>query len=291
MPTPPSISPGPPRWPWRVHRLAFVHPLPSLINAMLVIALASLAGASLAEALVLGIAMLGFQTSIGALNDIVDADRDRLTKPAKPIPAGAIDRRMAVLVVFGGGALGLLISAAIGPTVLALGAAGYACGLAYDLRLRERGLGWACFAAAFPLLLAWTWLAAAGEPPPGWPLLLPLAALAGPMIHLANGLADLEADARTGAPSLALALGRPRALRLLTVLTLVVQLLAWFVLLVVDLPAGALALAAGASLLGWVGVALTWRGERPAQAGWLCQAVSVALLAVAWAAGVGSDLG
>ena len=111
------------------------------------------------------------------------------------------------------------------------------------------------------------------------------------MIHLANGLADLEADARTGAPSLAIVLGRPRALRLLTVLTIVVQLLAWFVLLVVDLPAGALVLAAGASLLGWVGVALTWRGERPAQAGWLCQAVSVALLAVAWAAGAGSDLG
>ena len=66
-----------------------VHPLPSALNTALVIAIATVAGASLTEAGLLGLAMLGFQASIGALNDVVDADRDRLAKPMKPIPAGS----------------------------------------------------------------------------------------------------------------------------------------------------------------------------------------------------------
>ena len=45
--------------------------------------------------------------------------------------------------------------------------------------------------------------------------------------------------------------------------------------------------AAGATLLGWLGVGLSWRREvRAMQAGWTLQAVAMALLAVAWAAGV-----
>jgi 4-hydroxybenzoate polyprenyltransferase len=231
--------------------------------------------------------MLGFQCSIGALNDYMDVDRDRLTQPRKPIPAGLVDARTALLVAIAGGALGLAISAAFGAAVVLCGALGYGCGLAYDLALRARGLGWACLAGAFPLLLAWTWLAASGSLPPGWPLVLPLAALAGPVIHLANSLVDLDADARTGTPSLARSLGRARAARLLVALTLMVQLLAWAVLLGQGAAAESLVIAAGATLLGWLGVGLSSRGGAgPTEAGWLCQAVAMALLAVAWAASV-----
>ncbi len=214
-----------------------MHPLPSALNTALVVALAIVAGASLLEAGLLGLAMLGFQASIGALNDVVDADRDRIAKPTKPIPAGVIDRRGATIVAMAGAAVGLVISAGFGLPVLILGAAGYGCGLAYDLVMRRWGHGWICFAGAFPLLLAWTWMAAAGSLPPGWPLLLPLAALAGPTIHLANSLVDLDADERAGVTSLATSLGEDRAPLVLTILTASIYVLAWVILTLARGPA------------------------------------------------------
>ena len=241
-------------------RLGIVHPLPSLINGLLVVTLAALAGAGIEEVFMLGVAMLGFQGSIGALNDAVDVDRDRLAKPDKPIPAGDFDRRGALVVALVGGAIGITISAAHGPAVLLAGALGYGCGLAYDLGLRERGLGWACFAVAFPLLLAWTWLAAAGSLPPSWALLVPLAALAGPAIHLANSLADVDADIRADVPSLARSLGRARAVRILAILTSIVQLLAWAILLSEGASVATIVIAA-AALRCWAGSGWASRGR------------------------------
>ena len=266
--------------------LRVIHPLPSALNTALVIALAIVAGASLLEAGLLGLAMLGFQASIGALNDVVDADRDRLAKLTKPIPAGVIDRRGATIVSMAGAAVGLVISAGFGLPVLILGAAGYGCGLAYDLVMRRRGQGWICFAGAFPLLLAWTWMAAAGSLPPGWPLLLPLAALAGPTIHLANSLVDMGADEQAGVTSLATSLGEDRAPLVLTILTTVIYALAWVILRwLADLHTAALLAATAATLCAGLGVSLSWRSAtRAREQGWLLQATGLALLAVAWAA-------
>ena len=70
--------------------LALVHPFPSALNATLVFALVLVAGGAMAAALVLGLAMLGLQFSIGAANDWFDVELDALTKPAKPIPAGRV---------------------------------------------------------------------------------------------------------------------------------------------------------------------------------------------------------
>lgn len=264
--------------------LPLLHPLPSLINAALVVALATVAGAQASLALVLGLAMLGFQTSIGALNDLVDVDRDRLTRPDKPIPAGLATTPQAWAVTLVGGGLGLAVSAALGPLVLLTGLAGYGCGLAYDLWLRQTGWGWLCFVAAFPLLLAWTWLAAAGSLPPGWPILLPLAALAGPTLHLANSLVDLERDERSGTPSLATRLGPRRGRLSLATLTLGLYGLAWMGLAAtVDPGRVTIALAVGATSAAVVGVALSWRlrtGLR--EVGWILQAGALATLAVAW---------
>jgi 4-hydroxybenzoate polyprenyltransferase len=266
--------------------LRVIHPLPSALNAALVIALAIVAGAPPIEAGLLALAMLGFQASIGALNDVADADRDQLAKPTKPIPAGVIDRRGATIVAMAGAAVGLAISAGFGLPVLILGAAGYGCGLAYDLVMRRRGQGWVCYAGAFPLLLAWTWMAAAGSLPPGWPLLLPLAALAGPTIHLANSLVDLDADEQAGVTSLATSLGEDRAPLVLTILTASIYVLAWVILLwLTDPPIAALLTAAAATLCAGLGVGLSWRsGSRAREQGWLLQAAGLALLAVAWVA-------
>lgn len=273
-----------------IQGLRIVHPLPSALNAALVIAIATVAGASLTEAGLLGLAMLGFQASIGALNDVVDADRDRIAKPMKPIPAGAIDGRGATIVAVAGAAMGLVISAGFGPLVLILGAAGYGCGLAYDLVLRQRGLGWLCFAGAFPLLLVWTWVAAAGSLPPGWPILLPLAALAGPTIHLANSLVDLDADAQTGVASMATRLGEDRAPVVLAIATTAIYAMAWVILTwFAGPPTAALLTAAAATLCAGLGVSLSWRSAaRAREQGWLLQATGLALLAVAWVTAAGA---
>jgi 4-hydroxybenzoate polyprenyltransferase len=258
--------------------------VPSAINALLVTALAAAAGAPGPVAVLLGGAMFAFQACIGTTNDVCDAERDRIVKPWKPIPAGSISVRTATMLALVAGCLGFVISVAFGPVVALLGAVGLACGLAYDAALGSRGLGWICYLVAFPTLLAWTWVAAAGDLPPGWPLLLPLAALAGPAIHLANSLVDVEADARVGAASLATRLGHRRALIALTALTILVWVLAWAVLLSLgDLSREAGFAVAAASVLAGIGLAASWQRSGAArQAGWLLQAVALAILALAW---------
>ena len=234
-------------------------------------ALAVAAGAGAVVAVALAMAMLGYQVSIRALNDLVDAAPDRLAKPGAPIPAGLVSRRQATAIVMVGGAVGSVISASFGLTVLAVGTAGYACGLAYDLTARRGGWGWLCFALAIPLLLVWTWLAAVDALPPAWPILLPLAALAGPALHLSNSLADVEADRQAGTASLATRLGERRARVVLAWLVVVVVGLGWAALLLLGaVPLAAAFLVVTATLLA----VLPWpcRGVRkPALGGWLAR--------------------
>jgi 4-hydroxybenzoate polyprenyltransferase len=266
--------------------MAVVHPVPSTLNAVLVATLVLIAGGERSVAGVLALAMLGFQFSIGALNDVVDVEADRAWKPRKPIPGGLIPIESAVAIVVLGAIVGLGISASFGISVLILGAAGYACGVAYDLLMRRMGLGWLCFAVALPLLLAWTWLAAAGTLPPGWPVLLLLAALAGPALHLANSLVDVESDARSGRTSLATRLG-PRSARVaLAILMAIILVLTWATLASVATPSGlALAVAAVATATTALGVGLSWQESRRArEAGWLLQASGLAAVAAAWLA-------
>jgi heme o synthase len=250
---------------------------------MVVWALATIAGAGLAAASLLALAMLGLQFSIGALNDLVDAERDRHHKAGNPVAEGIVSGRAALLVAVAGGGLGLSISALHGIPVLLLAIAGYSCGLAYDLSLRARGLGWLCYAAAFPLLLAWTWLAAAGELPPGWQVLLPAAALAGPALNLSNALVDQEADTRSGLAGLAVRLGRLRGITLLAAILLVVHAAAWLTLAAGPAPTSAWMLVAASSGAAVLAVVLSAsQSTSVREIGWRVQAVSVALLAVAW---------
>jgi 4-hydroxybenzoate polyprenyltransferase len=266
--------------------LTVVHPAPSTLNAALVVALALVAGAEPSAAAALGFAMLGFQFSIGALNDVADVEADRPWKPQKPIPAGLISIESAMAIVVLGAVVGLGISASFGTEVLVLGAAGYASGVAYDVAMRRVGLGWLCFAAALPLLLAWTWLAAAGTLPPGWPFLLSLAALAGPALHLANSLVDVDSDSETDRPSLATRLGPQSAKVALTILMVIILTLAWVTLASIGTPSSlALAAALVATTTTTLGVGLSWRGSpRAREAGWLLQAIGLATVAVAWLA-------
>jgi len=277
--------------------LGIIHPFPSVLVSLVVATLAVVAGGTPSEVVALTVAMFGFQASIGATNDLADLPRDRRAGSRKPLPAGQGSVGMARTVAVAGGLVGLCLSATFGPAVLVVGAAGYACGIGYDLWLRTRRLAWLAFAAALPLLLAYPWLGAAGTLPPRWPLLLPMAAAIGPALHLSNSLIDVDTDATDPAGGLAGQLGRSRALAVLVLLLGFVYLFAWVAVGrgVQSAPAGiavAVPLAAAGMVLATVsavvGVGLSASHQRTRRtAGWVAQAVAAALLGVAWVASAG----
>jgi 4-hydroxybenzoate polyprenyltransferase len=119
-------------------------------------------------------------------------------------------------------------------------------------------------------------------------LLVPVAALAGPALHLANGLVDLEEDRIAGRPSLVTRLGRRNSLGVAAFLTAAVYLVAWATLLASEaVPEAAIGLAVAATILAVAGVGGSASGNRRARsAGWMAQAVGIGTLAVAWLAAV-----
>jgi 4-hydroxybenzoate polyprenyltransferase len=262
--------------------LRLVHPFPSFLNSCLVLGMALLAGGGTLRAVLLAGGMLGLQFCIGAANDLYDERADRATKPWKPIVSGVVSRQAAwmVALVAGGGGL-VLATLAVGLPTLAMAAVMMTCGLLYDARLKPTAWAWLCFSVAFAILPVYAWYGAAGQLPPRAEFLVPLAALAGPMIQLSNALSDLERDAAAGLPTLATRLGRRRSLAVIVLLLLIVHGLAWLTL------AGAAALAvtpvAAASTLAAVGLGLSAAG-RPAvrEVGWMVQACSIGLLGLAW---------
>ena len=272
-------------------RFRLVHPFPSALNAGAVLATALIARGTLQVATVLALAMLGLQFCIGAVNDLFDEPLDAMSKPFKPIPAGKVSRQTAWLVaaVSGGGGIGL--SAAVRwpdllPAVMALTMLG--AGLAYDARLKPTSLGWVCLAIALPVLPLFAWYGATRTLPPNWQIVVPVAALAGPALQLSNGLIDLESDALAGARTIAVRLGRRRAIALMASAVFGIHALAWLTIAGQATPfVPTLAGVAGALALGGI-VASAQAQPFLRQVGWSAQASSVAILAVAWLAGAAS---
>lgn len=267
--------------------LGIVHPFPSLLVSLATVALAVIAGGSPQTVALLGAGMLGFQSCIGATNDLADRARDRARGARKPIPAGQVGVPAATLVALTGAILGLGMSAIAGPVVLLVGASGLSCGIAYDLWLRPRGLAVLAYALALPLLLVYAWWGAAGVMPPGGLALIGLAVSIGPGLHLANDLVDVDLDALDEPTGLAVRLGRRGSVAVLATVVCVTNLLAWSLWSGTQrLPGSALVMVLG-GLLAAAGVALSaGRRRRSRSMGWTCQALATALLAVGLLAGL-----
>ena len=223
------------------------------------------------------------QLSIGALNDVVDADRDARTKPAKPIPAGFVDRRVAGLVAGGLAVAGLGLAAAVRPEALALAAVVLAIGYGYDLVLKPSPVSWLAFAVGIPILPLFAWLGVGAPLPPSFGLLLPAAAVAGSGLAIGNTLVDVERDLAAAVRTLPVAIGREPAWRVHVALVVVLLAIAfgggaWLRAAGPGLAvafAGAVALAVGAVLVGHASAA---RRER----GWELECVGTALLGLGW---------
>lgn len=184
------------------------HPEPTIAVTAMITALAATAGHPVGGVVLIGLAVLTGQLTIGWLNDLVDAGRDRAVgRPDKPIAAGAISARTVAV------ATGLAAAACV-PLSLACGVAAGAAhlvavgaGWAYDLGLKSSRLSVLPYLVCFGLLPVFVVLALPGAPVPPW--WLPVAgALLGAGAHFANVLPDLDDDAATGVRGLPHRVGR-----------------------------------------------------------------------------------
>lgn len=262
------------------------HPFPSLLDGAITTLLAGVAGAPAGRAAVLGVAMVALQVSIGALNDLVDVDRDRGRKLGKPLPTGLVGRRSALAVVIGGLVVGLGLSLALGPAVLVVALAGTATGYAYDLRLKGTAWGWLPFAIGIPLLPVYAWVGGVGRLPAAFLVLLPLAIAAGATIALLNGLVDVNRDRAAGlqTPVVRLGVDRARAAAAILVGAVVVGVVASLAWVAAE-PIAWLAVFLGTGLTA-IGLVLAGSDRATLrERGWEAGAVGLALLAAGWAIG------
>ncbi len=186
------------------HVLRMLHPFPSLLVTVVTVAIAVFAdpGGSRVTWAQLGGGMLLFQFSIGIMNDVVDATDDRASKPWKPIARGAFRRDRAALLAGMCAGAGLLVTITFPLQAWLVGVVGLGCGLAYDVVLKRTVLSWLPYAIAIPLVPIWVYAAI-----DAWDALLwwtlPLGALLGFSLHIANQLPDADQDGRRGIRSAA----------------------------------------------------------------------------------------
>ena len=184
-------------------RAAFrsAHPFPSILVALLTVALVPLADrdAPLRLYPLLGGAMLLFQFTIGLVNDLVDVEADRREKPWKPLARGAISARQVRWLAIGCGTLGLALTMALPLAAVLIAICGLAAGLAYDLWLKETPLSWLPYSVALPLLPSWVYVATGEWQPLLW-WALPLGAALGFALHLSNEAPDVGRTGVKGLP-------------------------------------------------------------------------------------------
>ena len=272
--------------------LRLIHPFPSILDGVVVGAVALIAGGDGLTAARLAVSMTALQASIGSLNDLVDAPRDAGHKPGKPIPAGLVSTRVAATAVALGAGIGIGLAIPSGWGTVALAVIVLAIGHGYDLRFKGTAWSWLPFAVGIPLLPVYGWLGAVGSLPVSFAILLPVAVLAGTALAIANARADMERDAQAGVDSVAIRLGSGRAWAVNAGLLGVVVVASVTTLLNTGPPPGALVGAAAATLVLGLGLAIGRHGDGIGrERAWELQAVGLGLLALAWLAGFPLDGG
>ncbi len=267
--------------------LRLMHPFPSLLNAIVVAALACVAVRGWPGAgciLWLATTMLCIQFSIGALNDWADRDLDARTKPAKPIAAGLIPAGVALSIAVILAAIAAMLATAGGLAAWLLAMCGLGIGMAYDLGVKRTPFSALTYALALPLIPLWVWTALDVNSA-AIVVVLPLGMLLGFSLQLANALPDAEGDAAEGVRGTLQLLGPERGRRL-----------AWLSFGLALLLCAALAPVVGLRLmpfvLCWIAAALLlgvtvtahWRhpSRETLQLGWSLLAPAAGLLAVGW---------
>jgi 4-hydroxybenzoate polyprenyltransferase len=263
-------------------RIRLAHPFPSLLNGVVVLAMALVAGATPEIALRLAVAMTLLQVAIGTLNDVADAPRDGGRTPLKPIPAGLVSIPLAKAVSVVAAVGGLLLVAPSGAGTVAIALAGLGCGVVYDLALSRTAISWLPLAIALPLVPIYAWLGATGALPLALFVIVPMAALAGGGLAIGNALVDVEADRASSRATVAVAIGMAAAWRLHALTLGSAVVLAVVLLPGGGSPASLPAIAAGAVGLG-AGILLVLAGTAfRRRLAWQLEAAGVASIGVGW---------
>jgi len=174
------------------------HPGPTAAVTAMVTALAVASGRDGAGCLLVALAVLSGQLSVGWCNDAVDAGRDVLAGRAdKPLVTGAVSARAVRAAAIIALALCVPLSMASGPVAGAVHLVGVGAAWGYDLGVKATVLSWAPYAVGFGVLPAFVTLGLPGRPWPAWWAVL-AAALLGVGAHLANVLPDISDDLATG---------------------------------------------------------------------------------------------
>jgi 4-hydroxybenzoate polyprenyltransferase len=183
------------------------HPGPAVAVTIVATLLALAAEVPAGRVVLVCVAVLAGQASIGWSNDWLDADRDRAVARAdKPVVQGAVRasslRNAALVSVVLSVVLSLLLGVAPGILLLVLVASGWA----YNAGLKRTAASVVPYVTGFGLLPAGVVAAAPGTPVAPWWLVAAGGAL-GAAAHLANVAPDIADDLATGVRGLPHRLG------------------------------------------------------------------------------------
>jgi 4-hydroxybenzoate polyprenyltransferase len=223
-------------------------------------------------------AVLAGQLTIGWGNDLLDADRDRLSgRVDKPLANGELTTAVVRVSLAAAGLACIVLSLLVGwrSALVHLGL-GVGSGHAYNLYFKRTRWSWLPYAVAFGTLPAVVSLA---DVPPRWApaWMMAAAAALGVAAHFLNTLPDFDTDAVTGVRGLPHRLGRTATRTIATVLLVVASVTA-----VVGPPGapGPQAWTALTIVAVLAAVAATGRGRTPFLAAIAIALVDVALLTV-----------
>jgi len=188
--------------------LGSTHPLPSFAVATFAALFGVGVGLSADRVVLVGLAVLFQQFSVGLSNDWLDLNRDRssgrIDKPAALGSVSGASVRNSSLIA---GALALSISTLFGWETLVWMVLMLVVGWAYNVGLKFNGFSIAPYAVGFGILPIFVTLAMEQNViPPFWVILV--AALLGVSAHFANTLPDLLDDRATGVRALPHILGQ-----------------------------------------------------------------------------------
>lgn len=190
--------------------LRATHPGPALAVVVLSVLLGVAAGLAPDRLVLVALAVLSGQLSVGWSNDLIDEARDKAVARAdKPLAAGEVStdtvRTACAIAVVATVVLSLACGLVAGTVHILCVASAWA----YNAGLKSTVWSWAPYAASFGGLVVFVWLA--GEPPALPPWWMPLAgALLGVGAHLLNALPDLREDEVTGVRGLPHRIGARR---------------------------------------------------------------------------------
>ena len=184
------------------------HPGPTLAVTAITVTLGIGVGLTLWQLIVLGLAFLLGQASVGLSNDWIDADRDRAVgRTDKPVAAGALGDAAARNAAVIAAVVAIALTLPLGPAATVAHTVFIGSAWAYNAGLKSTPLSVLPYVLSFGLLPLIVTLART-EPSLASPWALLAGALLGVSAHFANVLPDLDDDKATGVRGLPHRLGR-----------------------------------------------------------------------------------